>query len=108
MPCNTRNTSEIDLSKASPDILRAALLKLGYNLYTDTRTDIRASKAGIAFNWTAGQPGRVYGSNSQDVIDNNGKEIKRAYSAAAVEYAAKRNGWTLKQTAPNQYQAIRR
>lgn len=106
MPCYTQNTAEIDLSKANPDVLKTALEKLGYRVEIKDGTLYAGKNHNTeTINWTKGQAATITSRNNTDQLT---KQIKQAYSAAAIEYAAKRNGWTIKQTSGNSYEVIRR
>jgi hypothetical protein len=61
---------------------------------------IRFGFTGEYINPTTGQ--------SQLAPSRDANEIKRAYSAEVIKSQAKRNGWTLKQTGPFAYEAMKR
>jgi hypothetical protein len=103
MPCDTITTSKLDLSKASADVLSAALVSLGFTLQTHTTSKIVATMYGSTVTWIQGK-GTTIKSNDRTLTD----KIPQAYAAATLTIAAKRNNWTVKQTDTNKYQVIRR
>jgi hypothetical protein len=111
MPCYTVSESKIDLAKANPDILREALKAEGYTLQATGGVDTLAGynvRTDVNVYWRKGAGTTLTTTRAQDVTDKAGATLTRAYSAAAVDYAARRNGWTVKQTQDGKYQIIRR
>lgn len=102
MPCDTIQTSQVDLSslgKISPDLLLAALndLKLGAVRRSAERIEFGY---GESFDITTGQ---MRLASNHDI-----NEIKRAYSRQVVKSQAAKAGWLLKEIKPGQFQAIKR
>lgn len=106
MPCDTITTTRLDLSKANADILRQALEAEGYTISLADGERIRAYKGSYTFEWQRGKGSTVTTSTSQG--QTMAEKIQRKYSAAAVAYAAKKNGWLVKSTGENQYQVMKR
>ena len=83
MPCNTIQTSTVDIGKLDPVLANAALAKLGVD--------------GTYSN------GKLITRGSVDVA-----EFKQAYSAQVVTSQAKKFGWNLKEVAPNKFEVMKR
>lgn len=102
MPCDTIQTASVDLralGKLDAQLMLAALngLKLGASITSD----------GV-IRFGRGETINVRTGESQFSSLRDANEIRRAYSNQVVQYQAKKNGWTLKQTAPGQYEAMKR
>lgn len=91
------------MSKASAEILVSALASLGLTVQTKTATKIVAQSYGATVTWIQGK-GTTIRSNDNSLAE----KIPQAYAASTLSYAAKRNGWTVKQTDLNKFQVIRR
>lgn len=105
MPCDTVTTQSVNLANAIPSILAESLTKSGWTLYETTDARITGYLSGATLEWNKGKglSMRGYGNTQQQIVD-----VTRAYSVAAVSWAAQRAGWNIKQTAANQMQATRR
>lgn len=98
MPCDSITTSVVDLGKAQPDLLEAALNSL----------NLRARRDGhiVYFGWNESydaQTGQLRVNSTRDVA-----EIKRAYSHQVVLSQAKKFGWQIKKVSENKYAVQRR
>lgn len=121
MPCWTVQTSTLNLTNADPDLLEAALVKLGFtNIH---RNDAYAENVGAVLtadrfsdsvSVKVTRDGRVQATLSGSAraagvsIEKLGSEVSRAYSREVVVSTAKRFGWTLKQTGEDEFQVMRR
>ena len=105
MPCDTIQSSTINLGNVGDKaLLLKALEGLGYRGEIDGDTITFASRFGGA--GTIYADGRVELTGRATQLDEN--TIKRAYSTEAVKLAAKKFGWSIKQTAENKFVAQRR
>ena len=98
MPCDTIQTNTVDLPKMHPALLAKAITALG------------ARQLSPAYFQLRGQTYRVRSGELESTDPNVGQvadELKRAYSGEVVKYTARRNGWTLKQTAPYAYEVTK-
>jgi len=103
MPCDTISTNTVDLSslgKLSPELVLAALKALGH---TNARIDAGSKRVSFG----RGEYIDTATGQSQLARNMDANEIKRAYSAQVIQYQAKKNGWTLKQTGPFDYVAMK-
>lgn len=101
MPCDTIQTSAVDLSamgKLSPELLQAALADMG----------LRPFRQGDILRFGFSEWINIKTGQASLTTTRNVNEIKRAYSRQVVMSQAKRFGWTLTETKPGQFQAIRR
>lgn len=100
MPCYTIQTVSVNLGKANLDLLEQALKVLYPN------TVYRSAPNRIRFN-----NGESYDADTQELkirSADGAKLIKRAYSAEVVKSQAKRFGWQIKETAPFQFEVLKR
>lgn len=106
MPCDSITTQTISggLSKAVVPVLLEALKALGWTVTASDTASITASKGLQKITWAAGTGVTVSAGNPQAVYS----EIVRAYSKAAVSWAAQRAGWTVKATGENKMTITRR
>lgn len=88
MPCNTIQTVTVDLGKVDPLLINSAIQALGFQDYVSYRG------------------GKLY-IRGRDETETT-RQVKQAYSAEVVKQQAKKMGWQLKQTAPFQYQVVKR
>ena len=99
MPCDTIQTNTVDLPKMNAGLLGRAITAIG------------GTRAGSATRFRLrGYIYDAYGGELESTDPNVGKvadELKRAYSGEVVKYTAKRNGWTLKQTAAYEYEVTK-
>lgn len=103
MPCYTRINSTVEFGPATDAALLAAALRgLGY---TVTQMGKNLSFARYDNDVVTGTyaNGRMTISGT---VDQN--LLKRAYSAEVVKSSAKRFGWQVKQTGPQQFQVTKR
>ena len=101
MPCYTVSTMAVQLKVADMDLLTKALQALNLAPYrTTSLPDVVTFGAGESFSKTTGEL-RIRDQATAS-------RIKQAYAAEIVKAQAKRYGWTLKQTAPFQYQITKR
>jgi hypothetical protein len=106
VPCNTITTQSVALAKAMPEIVAEAIKTCGgqISLLSQLPTAIQATIGNNRITWTAGKGITVQGYNNQEQI----KTLTKAYSKQAVTWAAKRAGWTVKQTADDKLTVSRR
>lgn len=92
MPCDSVTTQSINLAKALPDVLRKGLEADGWTIIDASATTITAYRSitGERVTWTAGQGIETRGNAKTP------SHVTRAYSKAAVTWAAQRAGWTVK------------
>lgn len=106
MPCNTITTVSLDLKNAVPDVLSEAMRSLGYEVTATSPLSFtgRNRQTGATFEWSrsTGLQIRGYAGQTEEA------KIMPAYSKAAVAWAAKRNGWTVKTTTGDKMQLVRR
>ena len=98
MPCDTIQTSTVNLGKLDTGMLMAALTTLGLGPVMVSNV-IRFGR-GESYDIATGKMelGSRYSTS----------ELKRAYSAEVVKSQAKKFGWQITETGPYQYQVIRR
>jgi hypothetical protein len=89
MPCDTIQTSELELKNPNIKLLMDALSQLGLNPQHDTQSGRISFRGGYWHNGTLTTAS--YGVEAQD--------IKVAYSRQIVGYAAKQFGWKLQEAA---------
>ena len=104
MPCDTITMQTVSLSNALPDVLTDALQSTGWTIRETTSQRIIAYKGSESVTWSAGKGLSVRSSNPKEVI----RTVTQAYSRQAVSWAAKRAGWTVRQTNENQFTVTRR
>jgi hypothetical protein len=106
MPCNTIQTAVVELGKAQPDLLLAALNRLGLSAvrHSDTIYFGRFLNGISDFDRECYdiKTGQLRLETTRDVA-----EIKRAYSHQVVQSQAKKFGWQMKQVG-DKYQVVRR
>ncbi len=106
MPCDTISTVTVQFNqKTDRALLVAALTSLGKNPY------VSGENVTFSEGTYVGRTGEIqWRANRYSPQDFNAKtaEIKRAYSAEVVKGQAKKYGWTLKETAPYQYEVMKR
>ena len=109
MPCNTISTQTFSsaLTKADQSILVTALEKAGYRITHNIPGSLKASDTNGTVSWTQGLGVTVsaYRYVSKDSVV---KAIQQGYSKAAVEWAAKRAGWSVTQQTETKYLVTRR
>jgi len=86
IPCDTIQRTSVDLGKVDKDLLKLAMVELGFGLYTYS-----------AVTGTLTVPGRD--------LDLN--QVKREYSRQVVISQAKRFGWQFTEKAPGQFQVVK-
>ena len=107
MPCDRITTTTLDMSKANPTVLAETLVSMGFKIAAiSTGTHIVATQGNITIEWTQGQGTKV--SSTYGTDQKIAEQLPRKYSAAAIAYAAKKNGWMFKQVEENKFQVIRR
>jgi hypothetical protein len=108
MPCWSVQTSTINLSGADPELLKKALVTLGFRLndsqysynvrtgaqfsadrFSDSTSVVMEANGTVTVRASTLDAGRV------EVLT---REVKRAYSAEVVKSASVRFGWTVQQT----------
>lgn len=94
MPCDSLQTSTVDIGKLDPALAALAIAELS----KDNPAFINASYANGTLTIAGYRLDKQYAA----------RQVKRAYSAEVVKSTAKRYGWTLKETAKYQYEVIRR
>jgi hypothetical protein len=103
MPCYTVQTTTLDMSKAQPDILKAALETLGYTV-SIRGANVYAVRMGAAVTWSAGSLQVSANADTQTVA----QEIQRTYAAQIVKTASAKFGWQVTEKAPGKLQVQRR
>lgn len=98
MPCNTVSTVEVKLEKANLELMESALKALKLSPY----------RQGTALMFGQGEFIDTQSGIARLSPMRNPAEIKRAYSAEVVKSQARKYGWTLKETAPFQYEVTKR
>lgn len=112
MPCDTVQTTSVDLGKMAAPLAVAAVRAL------ETAGEIRnvtisADASRISFRDRAGYlhtmaAGRLTSTAAgEELTGAAAAAVRRAYSAQVIEYAARRQGWTLQKTGARQYAARR-
>jgi hypothetical protein len=100
MPCDTITTVSVALGKVDMVLLEKALNVLYPNsVYRSGPEMIR-----FGINEYYDKQAQSLAVRTQDQV----AQIKRAYSAEVVKSQARKYGWTLKETAPFQYQITKR
>jgi hypothetical protein len=84
MPCDTIQTTTVNLGKVNGDLLAKAMQSIGCPYFTYDGERVRVA--------------------GKDVTQN---EIKVAYSRQVVMSQAQRFGWQFKQTGPNKFEVIK-
>lgn len=102
MPCDSNTTQTVSLAKAIPAVMADALKAAGWTLTQNTPTEIQAYNNGSSMIWTAGKGMTINGSAGVE------SSIIRAYSKAAVSWAAQRAGWQVSSTDGNKMTLTRR
>lgn len=102
MPCWTVSTVEVAVEKMNPELLMAALTALKLDPFQTVGRITFGS--GSTYDIVTG---RMILKTTRDVTTLT-KEIKRAYSAEVVKSQAKKYGWSIKQTAPYEYEVVKR
>jgi len=106
MPCDTITTQTLStkLTKAMPDLIKKALESLDWQISTNTKTLIKASRGyRTTLTWEYGK-GMTVQSSSQNDNQYHIKNVTQAYSKEAVSWAAQRAGWKVSQTEQNKLQ----
>src|SRR5262245_36904608 len=102
MPCNTITTQTVSakLAKALPAVLKTAMQAAGIIVERETAGEIQArGRYGESLTWRAGA-GLTIVSRSANNAEIESKLV-RAYSTAAVSWAATRAGWRVTATVDN-------
>ena len=102
MPCNTITTTELDFKNADALVFKQMLKDLGMNITVDTATKLVARKGNTTISWEKGIGTKVQSDT------NIAETIKQKYSAAAIAWAAKKNGWLVNQKSENKFEVVRR
>lgn len=89
IPCDQRRTTTVNLDAANLDLLVIALEKVGYSNVAKTADTVAFYVTGQG--WGSWRGGKLTVPERTDV-----DSIKRAYTRANVEDAAKRFGWAVK------------
>ena len=101
MPCDTRTETTLELADPNPEILRAALIAVGFwDLAASGTTRLYAYHDTLGIAATLTTAGTLTVSQTRwSPLDSTaaGNVIRRAYSAEVVKQAARRYHWTLKQ-----------
>lgn len=110
MPCNTVVLNTVELDKIPNRELLLAALRATYGAQSvfDFSDAIQVHKVsrGERFRISGGT---VTGTASVERLQEITGEIKRAYSRAVVELAAKRFGWTIQKSSdPRKFQIVKR
>lgn len=104
MPCDTIQTSEIDLGKIGDwSLMQKALEEMGYR--------VTKNAEGLLFG-NGRNGGKLYLDGRCELqgaaTELSVNEIKRAYSTEAVKLASAKFGWKLAQTSDRKFVAQRR
>lgn len=94
MPCDTIQLNAVEVGKMDASLLRAALVYLG-------ATNINATATGAWFTLD-GQTVRIAGGRVIVPLGHEGiaDRVKQAYSREVTVYAARKNGWTVREVRP--------
>lgn len=107
MPCDSVTTQSVNLNMAIADVLADALRADGWRIIIMQTTDsVQAYKSGQSLEWQKGKGLSIRGSEFRN--NETISAITQAYSRQAVQWAAKRAGWTVQQTAADQLTVTRR
>lgn len=101
MPCWTVNSVEVAVEKMNPELLMAALESMRLNPF---QTVGQISFDLGSYNIALG----TFTLRTSSTAQRNVKEIKRAYSAEVVKSTAKKHNWQIKQTAPYEFEVLKR
>ena len=101
MPCNTVQTTTVNLQNANLDMLAEAVAALGGQ-------SIREERGVLYFNDAWGYPATIANGEVTATRAFDASQLKRAYSAVVVKKAAKTFGWTFTQTKQGVAQFTRR
>lgn len=106
MPCDSVQLNQVEVSKMDPPLLvatEADLSKAGI-LVTRSREITYYSDGNYQYVLRDGQLSSRAPVEALTAFRN---KLAQAYSKTAVYAAAKRNGWRVRQTGPNQYEVQR-
>lgn len=102
MPCDSVITNEVTIRKMHPALLDGALAMIGAQYIGKTAGQVSFSIRGRRYT--------INGDTLESTADNVGEiadQLKRAYSAQVVKYAAHRNGWQLRQIGQFDYEVTK-
>lgn len=108
MPCNTVTTQSVALAKAIPSLVEEAMKSLGWKIIERKDASLTATHERSKVGWIQGKGVYAWGDVSVAQNQEEIKKLTKAYSKAAVTWAAQRAGWTVKQTGPDTLEVIRR
>lgn len=94
MPCDTVQTSRVDLGKVDPALIQLALEAL-------------AASGDILAGTVAYSNGKLQIRGGLNV-DKITRQVKQAYSAELIKSSAKKYGWTIKETSKYKYVVVKR
>lgn len=101
MPCDTISTNEVDLKSIGR--IDAKLMHLALQALR-----LSPIQQGSVIRFGRGEYIDVATGKSELASNRDANQIKRSYAAEVVKSQAKKNGWTLKETAPFQYEVSKR
>lgn len=99
-PCETVQTTNVELGKVNKELMIAALRSMGLN---PVEQGLAVFFNGGTYHWKIGGI-----TLSGYDVEKRTAELKRAYSAEVVKSQAKKFGWALKETAKYQYEVVKR
>lgn len=105
MPCYEVNLMTVEFNVKNIDILKEAIKKLGFQTLTNDRNSNIVFLDESYNEYKIDMVNNVIETRSgnNDIIN----KVKRTYSAVAIEKAAKKNKWAIRNTAAYQYKAIK-
>lgn len=108
MPCNSITTQSVNLKNAFSDLVVEAMTASRWVVYLATTTQVKGWIGASQVTWVKGQGLSIRGYQGQVQNQKTLNEITKAYSVAAVTWAAKRAGWQVQQTAADKLTVSRR
>lgn len=101
MPCDSIQLNSVELGKMNGALLTLALRELG-------ATNVQITGRGAYF-MLGGVPVRIQDGRMivRAGYEHLADRVKVAYSRQAVQYAAKKNGWKVKEVKPNVFQVVK-
>lgn len=102
MPCDSIQLNSLEISKMDPKLLARALTALGAQ-------SVRVTAGGAATFTLDGVACRLGGGRFivEAGAEHLADKVKQAYGRQSVIYAAKKNGWQIKETKPNVFAVIK-
>lgn len=102
MPCDSIILNSLDVGKMAPALLASALTALNaQDVTTGSRGQTFFRLHGVSCRLVNG---KLFVPPGQEALADT---LKVAYSRQATFYAARKNGWTVKELKPNVFQVIK-